>query len=227
MRLAVLLGIVAISLISAGCARETGAGPETPPRPNAAGLTTLPCRAVHLRPASRVYCLLGRHYVTPSTRAVVIRAADTVAARYPGSAVLFMDASGADGHRPFAPHLSHGDGREIDLALFYADRAGHPLDRPPTLSGYGAYEPPRPGETRACKGQKGPTEPDPPAGRPWRLDAARTRALVLAITDDPGVRRVFLEPHLKHSLGLAGDDKVRFQGCWAARHDDHLHVDFR
>ena len=227
MRLATLLGVVAVALIPVGCARESTSTPESASRPNVAGLTTLPCRAIHLRPASRFYCLLGRHYVTPATRAVVIKAADTVAARYPGSAVLFMDASGADGHRPFAPHLSHGDGREIDLALFYTDRAGRPMPRPPTLSGYGAYEPPRPGETRECKGQKGPKEPDPAANRTWRLDAARTKALVIAITHDPGVRRVFLEPHLKQSLGLADDDKIRFQGCWAARHDDHLHVDFR
>ena len=227
MRWAALLGIVAIALIPGGCARERSSGPEIAPAPNAAGLTTLPCRAVHLRPASRFYCLLGRHYVTTSTRAVVIKAADTLAATYPGSAVLFMDASGADGHRPFAPHLSHGDGREIDLALFYMDRAGRPLPRPPTLSGYGAYEPPRPGEIRTCKGQKGPIEPDPPASRSWRLDAARTRALVVAVTADPRVRRVFLEPHLKQSLGLTENEKIHFQGCWAARHDDHLHVDFQ
>jgi len=227
MRLALLVGVATLAFIPGGCARETRSGPETAPAPNAAGLTTLPCRAAHLKPAWGYYCRFGRHYVTPSTRAAVIKTADAVAARFPGSAVMFMDASGANGHRPFWPHLSHGDGREIDLALFYTDRAGRPLDRPPTLNGYGAYEPPRPREVRACKGQKGPDEPDPPASRTWRLDAARTRALVVAVTRDPRVRRVFLEPHLKQSLGLAGNDKIHFQGCWVARHDDHLHVDFR
>jgi hypothetical protein len=38
-----------------------------------------------------------------------------------------------------------------------------------------------------------------------------------------GVDKVFLEPHLTSSLGLAAP-AVRFQGCRAARHDDHIHV---
>jgi hypothetical protein len=40
------------------------------------------------------------------------------------------------------------------------------------------------------------------------------------------VRRVFIEPHLKARLDLARLSKVRFAGCRAARHDDHIHVDF-
>jgi hypothetical protein len=116
----------------------------TPP-PNAVGLVPLPCRAAHLRPASPLYCLLKRNYVTPQARDVIVKAADAMALRYPRSVVVYMDASGPDGHRPFAPHLSHGDGREIDLALFYDDLHGHLLPRPPSLSGYGAYEPVKPG----------------------------------------------------------------------------------
>jgi len=69
-------------------------------------------------------------------------------------------------------------------------------------------------------------EPDPPASRAWRLDEARTRTLIRAFADDRRVRRVFIEPHLKARLGFAGNAKVRFAGCQAARHDDHLHVDF-
>ena len=112
--------------------------------------------------------MLGRNYVTPAPRQVAIRAADEISRRFPAAVVRYMDASGSDGRRPFKPHLSHGDGREIDLAPFYEDRHGRALDRPPTWNGYGAFEPPRAGDTRACVGQKGPAadQPDPPGGAP-------------------------------------------------------------
>jgi murein endopeptidase len=218
---------LAAALMAAGCSPTAPRGPERSPPPNAAGLVPMPCRAANPKPMSPFYCLLNRHFMTPTGRDVVVKAAQVVTAQYPGAVVLFMDASGPDGHRPFKPHLSHGDGREIDLALFYTDRAGHPLPHPPTLNGYGANEPPQPGDTPICVGVKGARVPDPPANRTWRLDEARTKALVLAVIADPRVRRVFLEPHLKRRLGLGAYDKVRFQGCWAARHDDHLHVDMR
>jgi hypothetical protein len=128
------------------------------------------------------------------------------------------------------PHLSHGDGRQIDLALYYVDHKGRPMVRPPTKTGYGAYEPPRREADRSCVGAERRAKrndgADPPPGRTWRLDEARTRDLIRILSDDPGVRRIFVEPHLKHRLGFGQDRKVRFAGCQAARHDDHLHVDF-
>lgn len=221
MRLAVLFAVALLALT--GCAPQ---GTQTAVKPNAAGLVALPCGLGPLRPFSTGYCYFNRNFVTPQARDVAVKAAAAVASQYPGVVVYYMDASGPDGHKPFAPHLSHGDGREIDLALFYADADGHPLFKPPGLTGYRNYEPPRPGDPVMCVGQKGGArDPDPPAGRHWRLDEARTRALVVAVTSDARVRRVFLEPHLKVRLGLQGDAKIHFQGCHAARHDDHLHVD--
>ncbi|MBB3160132.1 hypothetical protein FHS25_000564 [Rhizobium laguerreae] len=38
-----------------------------------------------------------------------------------------------------------------------------------------------------------------------------------------GLRKIFIEPHLKNALGIA-DSHIRFQGCRAARHDDHIHI---
>jgi hypothetical protein len=43
---------------------------------------------------------------------------------------------------------------------------------------------------------------------------------------DPSIEKVFIEPHLKNRLQLTSP-KVRFQGCHAARHDDHVHVQVR
>jgi hypothetical protein len=40
---------------------------------------------------------------------------------------------------------------------------------------------------------------------------------------EPAVQKILIEPHLKERLRLQSS-KVRFQGCHAARHDDHVHV---
>jgi hypothetical protein len=209
-------GAIAVLLCLAAC------GPPKPEKlPNAAGLVRLPCNAASPRPVSPDYCSLRRNYVTPAALVVALDVA-----RDPGFVVYYMDASGPDGHVPFWPHLSHGDGRETDLALAYDGPDGRPLPRPPTATGYGANINPRSGDPLPCKGVVSPNrKPDQPASQSWRLDEARTRDLVLAVIQNPHVKRIFLEPHLKLRLDLSDQPKVHFQGCWAARHDDHIHVD--
>jgi murein endopeptidase len=179
-----------------------------------------------------MYCRKDRHFMRPAARDVLVRAARRVAAGHPGAVVRYMEASWPSGERPMPPHLSHGDGRQIDLAIFYEDRAGRALRRPPLsprlARGYGAYEPPRREVERVCAGAKTSHDrPDPPAGRAWRMDGRRTEALIAALLAARQVRRIFVEPHLKARLGFSSDGRVRFAGCNAARHDDHLHVDFR
>ena len=192
------------------------------------GLAPLPCEPRGpLQPVSRAYCVGARHYVTPAARAALVRAAEAVAREHPGAAVRYMEASWPSARRPMPPHVSHGDGRQVDLAVFYEDRAGR-LRTPPTVSGYRAFEPPRREADRVCVGVGGHhAASDPPPGRSWRLAEAPTAELVRRLSAEPQVRRIFVEPHLKARLGFRRDSKVRFAGCGVARHDDHLHVDFR
>lgn len=226
----------AVLLMLAGCDRASDGipwrGKPGSVEPNAAGLVSLPCDAsTPLEPTRPYYCRRDRHFVTPSARDALVAVARTMRERYSGEVLRFMDASGPDGRKPFPPHRSHGDGRQIDLGLYYTDVEGRPLDRFPATDRYGGYwpaEPPPPGEEIACPdGRPGRAEkPDPPADRPWRLDEARTKALVETLIADRRVRRVLIEPHLERRFGLWGHPKLRFAGCQAARHDDHLHVDF-
>lgn len=202
--------------------------PERTARP-ANGLVALPCNAGDaLAPANAGYCLLKRNYVKPGVFAVLEDAAKAMQGQFPGAPVLYLEASWPLGKRPMPPHLSHGDGKEVDLAFFYTDLAGKPLAKPPKPWGYEAFEPPRREAERSCRGgQRGKNDaPDPPKDRQWRLDEQRTAALVRILAADPRVRRIFIEPHLKTRLGLTAYGKVRFAGCQAARHDDHIHVDF-
>ena len=62
-----------------------------------------------------------------------------------------------------------------------------------------------------------------PLNRALRLDEARTQALIRALLHDTRVAKVFVEPSLAARLGVSGE-KLRFQGCRAARHDDHVHM---
>lgn len=55
------------------------------------------------------------------------------------------------------------------------------------------------------------------------LGADRTATLIRVLLTDTRGGKVFVEPSLAAALGLA-DDRLRFQGCRAARHDDHIHV---
>jgi hypothetical protein len=207
--------------------------PATPSRedtssPSPAGLVRLPCRAeAHLKSANPLlYCVRDRHWVTPKAQAMLRDVADKVAAAHPGSVVLTMEASWPSGKRPMPPHLSHGDGREIDVSLFYKTVDGKPLPRPPTTSGYYAFEPRRPGDPDPCKGRTRPgANADPSSRREWRLDELRTRTLIRALLDDTRVRRLLLEPHLKKRLGFGNEDRIRFPGCNTLRHDSHVHVD--
>ncbi len=140
---------------------------------------------------------------------------------------MYMEASWPGGERPMPPHLSHGDGREVDVALFFETLDGKPMARPPTSSGYYAFEPRRGAESDPCAGHVRPgNNADPPANRTWSLDEIRTRTLIQVLLADSRVRRLLLEPHLKQRLGFSREDRIRFPGCNTLRHDGHVHVDF-
>jgi hypothetical protein len=55
------------------------------------------------------------------------------------------------------------------------------------------------------------------------LDKARNRDLLRMLAAQPDIGKILIEPHLKQSFGVA-HPKIRFQGCRAARHDDHIHI---
>lgn len=56
------------------------------------------------------------------------------------------------------------------------------------------------------------------------LDEAVTREMIRLFAEDKRTGKILLEPHLKTLLRLDNYGKIRFQGCNAARHDDHIHL---
>ena len=189
------------------------------------GRVPIPCSsdgAYHMQ--SKIYCVLNRQYVVPELKAAVADLAEEMDQTYPGAKTLILDGNFPyfTGF-PLLPHLSHDDGRKVDLAYYYRDENGYSVGKTRSPLGYFAFE-------------MGPTDcqksrltlrwdlawlqgiwPD------LRLERQRTSTALKILQRDDRITKVFIEPHLKASLGVHGT-KLRFQGCRAARHDDHIHI---
>jgi hypothetical protein len=189
------------------------------------GREALPCLSGEsLQMRSALYCALNRQYVVPELKGVLKDYAAKMESAFPGTKTLALDANFpfVSGF-PLFPHLSHQDGRKVDLAYFYEkDQVYLPgFTRSPV--GYFAFE-------------KGPTDcPENVITLRWdlawlqalwpdyQLEQRRMKAALQWLAEDDRVGKIFIEPHLKLRLGIE-NSKIRFQGCRAARHDDHIHI---
>jgi hypothetical protein len=199
------------------------------------GRVALPVRHSDLKPQHWWVLVLCRHYVRPELRRISIDVAVEMKRRH-GSTLLYLDAQHPfkDGW-PLFPHLSHSDGRKLDVALLWQNRAsGTPFVGTPSPIGYGVGEDPRPGEhdqTAIC-GAKGFWQygylakcMSPRQKAVYQLDEARTAAMTRLFCQHEGIKRVLIEPYLKKRLNLTDIQNLRHQGCNAVRHDDHIHVE--
>jgi hypothetical protein len=203
------------------------------------GRVALPCETSAERPyaaLSSLYFALGRNYARPEIEAMLEAMGRDLGRDDPGLVVTTLDANFPliDGF-PLPPHLSHDNGTRIDLAYFYKDAAGNPvpLAAPSFLGYWGFEEPPTPADA-AC------TDKTRWLTFRWdmswfqafvredlTLDEARTAAMLRWLVEkgpEHGVTKILLEPHMVKRLGVASP-LIRFQGCRAARHDDHIHVE--
>ncbi|KAF5887713.1 MULTISPECIES: hypothetical protein [Rhizobium] len=184
---------------------------------------------------SPIYCLLNRNYVTPELRDLAKALAAHMDKEFPGTVTVALDANFPfmNGF-PLLPHLSHADGKKLDFAYYYKNEDGAFLNgatRSPI--GYFAFEQPAPGDERPCEGRNDwlTTRWDFDALQPlfpaYWIEEQRTSAAIGWLTSEGvtrfGLQKIFIEPHLKNALGIA-DSHIRFQGCRAARHDDHIHI---
>jgi hypothetical protein len=171
-----------------------------------------------LAPRSLVFCLALRNYVVPALRDEALAIADDVSAH--GGSVAYLDGGFPLAGLPMLPHLSHADGTRLDLALPFEDGTGSPI-------GYLEYAPSG-GERAACPPSATDLRWDldalQPLFGPPRLDVAAASLLVRAVVARPRIARVLVEPHVARTLGVRSS-KIGFQGCHAARHDDHVHVE--
>jgi hypothetical protein len=211
-----------------------------PPIAKTFGRVPLPAlERQHLGPRTIMTAVLNRNYVRPELRNIVEDISLSMGRSYPGMRVNYLDANfpfsfrglGLEKGFPLLPHLSHSDGRKLDLALVYDDAAtGRLSTKTPSVIGYGISEEPKPGErNRAleCKGHVWYSfmRDHYPQGAKSRFtfNKGLTAELIRQFIAEPRIQRILLEPHLQTRLGLRSG-KVMGVQCGSVRHDDHFHV---
>ncbi|MDJ0612382.1 MAG: hypothetical protein QNJ29_01800 [Rhizobiaceae bacterium] len=163
--------------------------------------------------------------------------ANAVATSFPETKSLTLDANFPflDGF-PMLPHISHDDGKKLDIAFKYKDHNGKYV-RGKTASPIGYWH-----FSRARKGEVFAQCPSQWLTLRWdmrwfqvfndaelRLEPKRTATAIKFLTKNSqrfGIERILLEPHLKQRF-WSKSDRIRFQGCRAARHDDHFHFQIK
>ncbi|MEM6344198.1 MAG: hypothetical protein AAF927_09975 [Bacteroidota bacterium] len=188
----------------------------------------------HLKPQHIGYALLNRHYVRPQLKTLLEESAAALDKKYPGTVTAYLDCCFPfrNGY-PLLPHLSHNDGKKADLAFFFKDAESDeylPL-KARTVIAYGGSVPPRANEYNqpAACAKKGYSQYSAmckyfPQIESRAFDAERTREMLRILARHPNTGKLLLEPHIKSRLRLGSYHNIRFHGCKAVRHDDHVHV---
>jgi hypothetical protein len=94
-----------------------------PPLAASMGRVPLPCSSAGtgaIVAATWLTCALNRGYVRPEIRDLVTDLASATAQHFPGSKITTLEGNlpFIDGF-PLLPHLSHRDGKKVDIAFFY------------------------------------------------------------------------------------------------------------
>ncbi len=189
----------------------------------------LPCFGERLRSRSALTCLLNRNYVDGELLRLLTNYSDAISETMVPTRTYTLDGSFPFGLFPMIPHLSHQNGRQIDLAFYYAQKGSTRFETRSPI-GYFAFEYP---DTERCPETSRTRRWDlrwlQPYLRDMPLDEERMRFMLSWLSqhkEEYGIKKVFLEPHLAQKYGN-GDDVFRFQGCEAARHDDHIHIEIQ
>lgn len=188
----------------------------------------------NIRPVNQMTVWLNRNYVRSEMNQILIETDKALGNT--GIHIKYLDAGFPflNGF-PLLPHLSHYDGKKLDISLIYKESNGNITNSKKSLSGYGVFVKPKANEfnqTSICK-----------ARGYWQYDFPKyltfgkinsdlvysnraTRLLMNALLTNPQLGKVFIEPHLAKRLNI-NDTRIRFHGCGAVRHDDHIHIQLK
>jgi hypothetical protein len=189
-------------------------------------------KEVPLGPQNLIYVVGLRNYARLQAKEALIFAAQKTAKKYPNTIVRYMDAGFPFPYFPMLPHLTHSDGRRIDVSYLYT-QDGHPVDGAISPIGYWGYVRPTPQQRSSFERRRKqcsfsllrwdfdfiqPILPD------RMLDTRRTRELFKNLAMQSKVTSLLVEPTLHQSLY---SDKLKSNSCSVARHDDHFHLSVR
>ena len=194
------------------------------------GRTKLPVIKSVLEPQNHIYPLLFRNYVDNELYDVLHQS--TIDLAHLGIKTTYLDANFPflNGF-PLFPHLSHNDGKKIDIAFMYLEN-NNKTDQKPSFMGYGAFVDDVNPTSNQCK-EQGYWQYDltkylsPDKNDELQLDKENTKTLIQGLLYRNKNSKIFIEPYLKKELGLSTYDNIRFHGCQAVRHDDHIHFEIK
>lgn len=202
------------------------------------GKVPLPMTESHsLQPKTILTVLLNRNYVRSEFRDAAFSVGDKMNAKYPGTVLNYLDANFPFFNNfPLFPHVGHNDGKKLDLSFCYNERkTGTPTNRVPASLGYGVCEEPMENEFNMpddCE-QKGYWKysfmkkmVSQSNKADFTLNEEKTADLITFFAEEPLITKIFIEPHLVKRLNLQ-QSKIKFHGCHAVRHDDHIHVEMK
>nr|WP_321237430.1 hypothetical protein [uncultured Psychroserpens sp.] len=199
-----------------------------PPVAKQFGREQLPIFSENIKPRNWVYPLLFRNYVNPELKELLESSVEKL--KHHPIQVIYLDANFPfyNGF-PLLPHLSHNDGKKIDITFLYLNEKKQPTHKKPSISGYGAYVKKESYYSNKCEVLEY-WQYDFPKYLTFgtinnlKLDKKNTTLLIKALLSDSKTQKIFIEPYLKDELGLGNYSKIRFHGCKAVRHDDHIHL---
>ena len=199
-----------------------------PPLAKQFGREQLPILNDNLKPRNLFYPLLFRNYVTPDLNALLKKS--SIELKKDNINITYLDANFPfyNGF-PLLPHRSHNDGKKVDISFIYKTKEGSTTDKKPGLSGYGIFVNEENYSNKSCL-KKGYWQYDFTKYLAFGeintldFDAIDTKKVILSFLSQNETQKIFIEPYLKQNLGLGNYNKIRFQGCKAVRHDDHIHL---
>ena len=184
-----------------------------------------------IKPSNYLTVLLNRNYVRPSLNTLLQNTEKYL--KNTRIEIHYLDANFPFINKfPLLPHLSHNDGKKIDISLIYDTPNGDISTKQMSVSGYGIFESPKTREYNQiakCINQ-GYFQYDYPKyltlgsiNKELTFSHTGTKKLIQSLLKNKTLGKLFIEPHLKHRLNIK-NNKVRYQGCRAVRHDDHIHL---
>ncbi len=186
-----------------------------------------------IKPTNYMTVLLNRNYVRPKLNNLL----NITEAKLKGTniEIHYLDANFPFINKfPLLPHLSHNDGKKIDISLIYETKNGVITNKQKSVSGYGVFEAPKSNEyDQVNKCLKENILYDFPKYLSFGgindelvFSEKGTKELIKNFLKRRDLGKVFIEPHLKNRINLK-NKKIRFHGCGAVRHDDHIHLQLK
>lgn len=189
-----------------------------------------------IKPTNYITILLNRNYVRPEMNKVLLAIEKDLNNKNSTLEIRYLDANFPFINKfPLPPHLSHNDGKKLDISLVYETPNGEITNAKKSVSGYGVFVEPTSTEFNQNKYCKDAGYFQYDFSKYLTLGSINdeltfsingTKQLMNSIVNQPEIGKIFIEEHLKNRMGLT-HPKIRFHGCGAVRHDDHIHIQLK